>query len=412
MTAAISAMRLRLTLGLAVVGMALALLVPSGASAASVGTFSCRASAARILLPGGLPTIEPFVANKADSPCLTDSENVLVPTTVGPLTVNAVNVLTVNNGLKGARAASKVTDPTVNLGSGALLIHADVVTAAAGYLCMNGKPQEVNSGQVVALSINGHTITIPPGINQTITIPGVATLVLNRVVITGTSVTRQAIYLTSPVGTVVLSEATADLTNNPCSTGTARIVITPPGAARLISSGRCVKNTFRATVVGTDISRVVFSLNGKRIATRTSSPYRVSITPPAGHDTLKARVTFTVASATAPRTLTVRFKGCPGGHAHLVITPKGAARLIAEHRCVHKAFTATVVGSDISRVVFSENGTVIATRTSKPFSVRITPTPGHHTLTANVTFTRASHTKSKTLRVSFIGCSSAPSFTG
>lgn len=397
----------------------LGLVVPSAASAQA--SFSCRASAARVsnVLGQGsslLPTVEPFIANKPDSPCANDSRDVLSTTTIGPITAQAVNVATNVSDL-GAGATSDITMPTVNLGSGALVVHADVITAFAGYKCVAGVPQAVTDGQVVNLVINGNPITIPQGINKQIKL-GPATLTLNEVDQTSTSITRRAVDLVTPIGTVVLSEATADLSGNPCAgstltkgTGRGHIVVTPKGAARLIASNRCVSNKFKATVVGREISKVSFTLDGRSDGTRTHSPFGVTIHPTPGRHTLKARVTFTSSSGTPPKTLTLRFKGCPGAHARIVITPKAAARLIAAHRCVHNSFNATVVGTEISQVVFSEDGAQLATRTSKPYRVTIQPTPGHHTLAARVTFKPASHAKPRTLRVGFTGCP-APNFTG
>jgi len=92
--------------------------VPSGSS------FSCRASAARIALTPALPVpvIEPFVANGKDTPCATDTANVLTPTTIGPLAANVINVNTSQtpstlgsaplvNG-DNATASATVTNPT------------------------------------------------------------------------------------------------------------------------------------------------------------------------------------------------------------------------------------------------------------------------------------------------------------
>jgi hypothetical protein len=391
-------------------------LLPPAASASPTGSFSCRASAARIALAGGtVPTIEPFIANGADAPCLADTENVLTPTTVGPLSVNAVNVTTVITS-SDAGASSTVTNPTVTLGG--LVVHADVLSAAAGYRCVNGTAQPFTSGQVVALTIDGHTIAIPPGTNVTVPLGPLGTLVLNQVLTSSTAVVRRAVALVTPLGTIIISEATADLSGTPCASsattgatkGTAHLVVTPTGTARLIAANRCVNKTFDATVLGTEISRVVFSVDGKRLATRNSSPYRVAIDPTPGHHVLTARVTFLPASDTAPRTLRLPYTGC-GVSARLVITPRAAARLIASHVCVRNTFFATVVGVGIQRVVFSLDGTGIGTRTGNPFRVAVHPTPGPHTLLARVTFRRSSHVGPRVLRVAFSGCP-GPRFTG
>lgn len=65
---------------------------------------------------------------------------------------------------------------------------------------------------------------------------------------------------------------------------------------------------FRATVRGRRIERVVFRLDGRRIGTRTSSPFRVFVKATPGEHRVTARVTFT--DATRARTLAFRYRAC------------------------------------------------------------------------------------------------------
>ena len=66
---------------------------------------------------------------------------------------------------------------------------------------------------------------------------------------------------------------------------------------------------FTATVRGREIKRVVFKLDGKWLATRIGSLFRVHVPAAfAGPGYLKARVTFK--DATRPRTLTLRYRAC------------------------------------------------------------------------------------------------------
>src|SRR5947209_8016173 len=172
--------RLRLLSGLAAAaaGMALWLALPLAAAAAPAGSsFSCRGSAVRVALTG-TPVIEPFVANSPGAPCAADSTNVLTPTTVGPVAANVVNVNTKQTPATlgtadladgdNATAYSTVTNPTVTLGT--LVVHADVLTASATYACQNGIPVASSSGEVVGLTVNGQSVTIPPGTNQTVSL--------------------------------------------------------------------------------------------------------------------------------------------------------------------------------------------------------------------------------------------------
>ena len=65
---------------------------------------------------------------------------------------------------------------------------------------------------------------------------------------------------------------------------------------------------FSARVRGKLIKRVVFSLDGKRIASRIGSPFRVYVKAAAGRHIVKARVTFK--DATRAKTFTMRYRAC------------------------------------------------------------------------------------------------------
>jgi type VI secretion system secreted protein VgrG len=65
---------------------------------------------------------------------------------------------------------------------------------------------------------------------------------------------------------------------------------------------------FRATVRGNLIKRVVFRLDGRRIASRTRSPFRVLVRGAPGVHKVRARVTFK--DATRAKTLTLRYRAC------------------------------------------------------------------------------------------------------
>jgi hypothetical protein len=93
--------------------------------------------------------------------------------------------------------------------------------------------------------------------------------------------------------------------------GRAVLTTMPRSVARTIGrfgTGRCVGGTFRAVVTGRLIRRVVFSLGGRTIATRSKSPFGVSVKTGPGIHTLRAAVTF--ADATPAKTLSLRFRSC------------------------------------------------------------------------------------------------------
>ncbi len=71
---------------------------------------------------------------------------------------------------------------------------------------------------------------------------------------------------------------------------------------------------FRAAVTGRQIKRVVFSLDGKRIASRTGSPFRVDVRALTGHHNVTARVTFK--DATRAKTLKLGYRACAAAVLH------------------------------------------------------------------------------------------------
>ena len=93
--------------------------------------------------------------------------------------------------------------------------------------------------------------------------------------------------------------------------GTAALTTLPRSVAQTVAkSGTavCVPETFRMVVTGRRIRRVVFSLGGRTIATRSKSPFGVSVKTGPGIHTLRAAVTFT--DGTSAKTLSLRFRSC------------------------------------------------------------------------------------------------------
>ena len=91
----------------------------------------------------------------------------------------------------------------------------------------------------------------------------------------------------------------------PTRRGTAILLRTPraPGLPRVGCTDR-----FSATVRGRQIKRVVFRLDGKRIGSRTGSPFQVTVKAGAGRHIVTARVTFK--DATRARTLKLGYRAC------------------------------------------------------------------------------------------------------
>jgi hypothetical protein len=136
-------------------------------------------------------------------------------------------------------------------------------------------------------------VAVAPGVNQTVPLGPLGTLVLNEVDTSHPGlIIRRAVALTTALGTVAISVATADVTGHPCAVssataphaerripGTARLVISPRLAAQLITRGRCVRS-FVANVVGREIARVAFSVGGRLISVARRAPFRARVGRP------------------------------------------------------------------------------------------------------------------------------------
>ncbi|MBJ7354373.1 MAG: DUF3494 domain-containing protein [Thermoleophilaceae bacterium] len=114
-------------------------------------------------------------------------------------------------------------------------------------------------------------------------------------------------------------------TGTTAGTGTAILQTTPRSVGRSIGrfgTSRCIDRSFKVSVTGTKIRKVVFSVGGKQITTRTKSPYSATVQIyDGGTRTVKARVTFT--DGTKARTLSLRFKSCAEATAQAPRRPVG-----------------------------------------------------------------------------------------
>jgi len=93
----------------------------------------------------------------------------------------------------------------------------------------------------------------------------------------------------------------------PSRAGTAKFSSGPPLVSRP-GIGRCVDRTFKATVSGQRIRKVIFSFGGREIATRSKAPFTASVAPGTGRHTLSAYVTF--ADTTPAKMLKFAVKSC------------------------------------------------------------------------------------------------------
>jgi len=333
------------------VGLATLALAAPALSAGPAPAFSCRASGARVATSSPLPTIllEPVVANAPNAPCATDSKATVAPLALGPVTAAVLSADTTLSAT-AATASSRVADAGLDLSSpstvalpllpplqlpGLLPVTLGLATlnSTAGYTCQNGQPVATGSSEVVGLSLKALGLSVPiniPNPSQPVDIDlgALLTVHLNQQVVTPTTLTQRALYITSPaLGIeVALGESTVDIAGNPC--GAAALAGTPtpptpplvipvtitalPGTARLLGvprPGGLATGPFTARVVGRQIASVRFTLDGKPVPGAGPLSARIaSGSLPNGTHALRARVTFTTASKTPARTLGSTFR--------------------------------------------------------------------------------------------------------
>lgn len=339
-------------------GLSLLLLAAASPAHASAASFSCRASAERISVPGVLSS-EPIVANSGDSPCQTDGPNSAANFTAPSnstlsLTTDALSASTKSTN-NSASATADVAMPNLGLLNSdpvlgnSLTLSANTLSATASYTCVDGQPTAGGGSTVEDLTTGGSlgisTDLSSPSATETIALPGgLGTLYINQTVQTATSITHRAIYLKLASGaTIAIGEAVADISGNPCSSATNNNSNTPtpiklstglPGAGDVLGiSGsfgdahlvthpgsvlgtvakfgvtKCVRANFEAQVKGVDIKNVLFLLDGRSLGTDRHAPFEIAIHARAGAvNTLKAKVHFT--DSTKTRTLKLRFRTC------------------------------------------------------------------------------------------------------
>lgn len=215
----------------ALVTVGLGALVSVSSAAAATTPFGCRASIGRAVPSSSvLPTVEPFVANNAGDPCVTDS-SALPSATIG----NAALGVSASVGSAGAFTYSTTSlDPVTGFAAGAASLastySASITTsfgtvkigpseAQAAYGCAGGAVVPTSSSTVGAITVNGSPIAIGnPSAEQTIALPGGATLKINETISTGTSLTRRVADLAIPnVGELVIAEAAVTRGATPCA---------------------------------------------------------------------------------------------------------------------------------------------------------------------------------------------------
>ena len=164
---------------------------------------------------------------KEATPLLTIGQPTLLP----QLLLNAAVADATTSGL-GTEATSWASVAAVNLGLGpvtptALTVSADVLQATSKADCNGDGSVALSGSSIIAnLVINGSVIPITGMPNQTITLPGLATIIINEQIKTANSITVNALHiklippgsLLAPIlsGDVIIAHADSDLSQCTC----------------------------------------------------------------------------------------------------------------------------------------------------------------------------------------------------
>jgi hypothetical protein len=231
----------------------------SAQAAETGGQFVCRASAARVVTVGKPPvaTVEPVRANADGTPCNSDqSAETVKPTTIGPITADAVRAYTTYTTQTNPSVSSDAIVSTPRIALPGLSIGVDAVEAHASATCTSATtpPTLASSSKVVNLTINGSTIAIPPNNQQfTLDLSPVVKLVVNeKVTSTAGVVTQRAVHITTPVADIVVGEAIAGTaTGNPCRG------VTPPPGPNPCPAGSTYDATHNVCVIRTSTGQTI-----------------------------------------------------------------------------------------------------------------------------------------------------------
>jgi hypothetical protein len=186
------------------------------------GTFTCRASALRLL------GIEPVIANNPNAPCKDNSASLLNLPAIGGLTAQVAGAATnqtpdapaTTPPVIGDRAEADANVSTVVIPVAGKIVKANVLTTHAEARCTSaGTPVLSGSGNIAGLTINGTPVAVSATGSANINLL-LGVLHINSTVKTATTVTQRGIWFESAllgIGDIVVSEARAGFTGNPCS---------------------------------------------------------------------------------------------------------------------------------------------------------------------------------------------------
>lgn len=239
----------------------------SSASAALTQTpFGCRASVVRATLGNNSATVEPYVANKAETPCKTDGNGVgiaSVPNTnpaaqplllagpAGAFTYNAFDPT--GKTAPGAAAVASVQGVTIPSSSGIIHI-VGPVQASASYACVNNRLVANAQSNLNVITVNGVNMPVPAGQPITIQLGGGAYIAVNQKTETSNSLTEIILRVHLPnIADIVVGEAQVTQSKvDPCAGTSGQppvLEICPKGSTLDVVKQRCVIKACGGTII-------------------------------------------------------------------------------------------------------------------------------------------------------------------
>jgi Ca2+-binding RTX toxin-like protein len=194
----------------------------TASAATGASTFGCRASVTAVRSSLGLPAAEPYVANRPETPCVTDSTGAGQGTT-GPTADGSVATAgpgaaytyssssapqTTAAVAPGVTALASVDGGTIDSGTNAIVLPGPA-QAQATYKCSNGQTVPSASSNVSAVTINGKTTTpSSPDAEQTTQLGGGSYVTINQQIQTANTLTERLVFVhIAGVADYVLGEA-------------------------------------------------------------------------------------------------------------------------------------------------------------------------------------------------------------
>ncbi|MBV9817328.1 MAG: hypothetical protein JOZ07_03125 [Solirubrobacterales bacterium] len=180
-----------------------ALAFTSSASAQSGNPFGCTASTASASLQGTNLLPGATSANQANVPCA-DGSSLLNPTTVtnvpgltlslGPVSAQTTLGTSPAGGSTYTEADSESTVNALNLAVSGLSLQAGPSTADVDYACVDNQLVKHYGSTLKVITINGRPINLT-GLPQDLSVPGVATILVNQHASTASSDTETLLYV-------------------------------------------------------------------------------------------------------------------------------------------------------------------------------------------------------------------------